>query len=95
MEILQFLLSLLSGNENFKRFQPIFNLLKENSFDIKKVLAHLDINALAPILKDFMSFAKNPVENKNNFQSFGLTPIAKIADKDIVYTLNQYFHEPI
>jgi hypothetical protein len=95
MEILQFLLSLLSGNENFKRFQPIFNLLKENSFDIKKVLAHLDINALAPILKDFMNFSTNNATNQSNAQSVGLNPIAKIADKDIVYTLNQYFHEPV
>ncbi len=96
MEILQNLLSFFINEYDGGKFKPIFELLKNNSFDIKKALSHLNLDALAPLIQEF--FKHSNTDNKNQpftpqfTQGFGLNPIAKIADKDIVYTLNQYFY---
>ena len=90
MEILQFLLNLLNGNSNLGVLAPIINLLKENSFDIKKTLNSLSPDTLAPIIKEFMSAQNNIRPTETVGRSEGLTPIANVADKDIVYTLNKY-----
>lgn len=93
MEILQFLLSFFS-KEYGGKLTPIIEMLKNNNFDIKKTLQNLNLDAIAPLIKDFMQNAtKNRPENSER-NNVGLSPIAKIADKDIVYTLNQYFYEP-
>ena len=93
MEILQFLLSFFLNNFKGGSLSPIFNLLKENSFDIKKLVQNLNPEVLAPIIKSFMELNKNE-KSPTEFvgQGEGLKPIATIADKDIVYTLNRYFY---
>ena len=89
MEILQFLLNFLNNNSNLGVLTPIINLLKENSFDIKRVISNLSPEVIAPIVKEFMNAQNNrPTESVG--RSEGLTPIANVADKDIVYTLNKY-----
>lgn len=96
MEILQNLLSFFINEYDGGKFKPLFELLKNNSFDIKKALHHLNLDAIAPLIQEFLKHGNS--DNKNNFssqtysQGVGLNPIAKIADKDIVYTLNQYFY---
>lgn len=94
MEILQSLLSFLLNEYGDGNFKPIFNLLKENSFDITKVLKNLKPETITPIIKEFLS-KNNKSPTQTVGQGFGLNPIAKIADKEIVYTLNKFFSEPI
>ena len=89
MEILQFLLNFIGNNSNLGVLTPIINLLKENSFDIKRVINNLSPDVIAPIIKEFMNAQNNrPTESVGRNE--GLTPIANVADKDIVYTLNKY-----
>ena len=88
MDILKVLLNFLLG-ENAQQFAPIVDSLKENSFDLVKTLSALDINAVAPIVKSFLSQKENPspVYQTND----GVSEIKKIADEEIVATLNRYF----
>ena len=94
MEILQVLLSLLAKAESSGKLEPIINLFKDNSFDIKKVLSSLNLETLLPIFSEIFKGQKNSPTEKVGLGN-GLNPIAKIADKDIIYTLNRYFHQPI
>ena len=94
MEILQVLLSLLLNGKNFESFAPILNAFKENNFDLKKVLESIDLKSLMPFITSFLNDKKQS-PNVSVGQGFGLSPIAKIADKEIIYSLNQYFHEQI
>jgi carbonic anhydrase len=94
MEILQVLLSLLLNGKNFESFAPILNAFKENDFDLKKVLESIDLKSLMPFITSFLNDKKQS-PNVSVGQGFGLSPIAKIADKEIIYSLNQYFHEQI
>ncbi|MBO7149422.1 MAG: hypothetical protein J6V71_00855 [Clostridia bacterium] len=94
MEILQFLTSLFTNEQNSKFLMPIFELLKQNSFDLRKVLSNLDPQSLAPIIKEFMANMNNrPTDNvgRNN----GLVPISNIADKDIIFSLNKYLGQEV
>ena len=89
MEILQFLAQLFANEQNSKIITPILELLKQNNFDLRRVLANVDPKALAPIIKEFMSNMQNrPTDSvrRNN----GLSPISNIADKDIIFSLNKY-----
>lgn len=90
MEILQFLLSLLTNDKNKGVLSSILELLSKGSFDLKSILSSLNLETLAPILKEF--FNKKPRPTQSVERGYGLNPIAKIADKDIVYTLNKYFY---
>lgn len=93
MEILQFLLSNFFGSKG-EEFMPLIELLQKNNFDIKRCLSELKPEMLAPIVRTFMSMAdKNNGPTVNVGQNNGITPIAKIADKEIVYTLNKYFYD--
>jgi len=94
MEILQFLLSLLGGGKNLEGLSPVIELLKKNSFNLGDTLKNLDLQTIAPIVKEFMKNAqnkKNPTENSVGY-GYALNPIAPFADKDIVYSLNKYFY---
>ncbi len=97
MEILKTLLSLFIGEKRLESFSPLIDLLSKNSFDLAKTLKNLNLDALAPIIKVFLeNFNSNPAQNKTPAEySAGeishLNPIANIADKEIVYTLNKYF----
>ena len=93
MEILQNLLSFFLNEYNGGKFKPLFDLLKNNSFDIKKAISNLNLDAIAPLIQEFMQ-KNNPTQTQSVGRDYGLNPIAKIADKDIVYTLNQYFYSP-
>ena len=96
MEILQNLLSFFINEYDGGKFKPLFELLKNNSFDIKKALHHLNLDAIAPFIQEFLKHGnlnnKSQTSSPSFSQGVGLNPIAKIADKDIVYTLNQYFY---
>ncbi len=95
MEILQFLLSFLTKNSNANFLAPILELFKNNNFDLKSVLNNLDINAIMPVLKEIFSSFNNKSPTQTVGQNvYGLDPIANVADKDIVYTLNKYLSQP-
>ncbi len=87
MEILQFLLSNFFG-DNLKAIAPVFDLLKKHDFNVIKCLPELTPEMLAPIFSGLFNQNKSPTEHVG--QGYGIAPIAKIADKDIVYTLNKY-----
>ena len=96
MELLQILLNLLVNNQNLGALAPVFNALKENSFDLKKTLSSIKPEVFAPILKQFFENAQNKSPTDSVGQVYhGLEPIKNIADKDVVYTLNNYLGEPI
>lgn len=94
MEILQFLLKFFIQNSNTSWLKPIFELFQNNSFNLGETLKNLQPETLEPIIKNFMdNFATN--KNSTDFsveQDYGLSPIANIGDKQIVYTLNKYFN---
>lgn len=92
MEILQFLLSLLNENYSIGWAKPVLELLQKNSFDIKKTLSCLSPETIAPIVKEFLKTANKKPPTEHVGGGYGLSPIAEIADKDVVYTLNKYFH---
>jgi hypothetical protein len=94
MEILQNLLSLLSTNSNLGGFKPIVDLLEKNSFDLKKTLSSLDLSAVMPIITSFLSSINDKKSPTTASTAVGLDPIAFIADKEIVFTLNKYFSDP-
>lgn len=92
MDLLQFFSSLLSDQKFMGVFSPIVELLKQNSFDIKKTLASLDPETLKPIIEEFMKNINNrPAQSAE--RTNGLKPISNIADKDIVYVLNKYLSQ--
>lgn len=90
MEILQFLLNFFLEEYGDKSFAPIFESLKNNSFDIASTLKNLNPETLTPILKTFMNFGKNKAPN-TNLGAQGLNPIINFADEKIVRSLNKYF----
>ena len=92
MDLLQFILSLLGNDKIINLFAPIIELLKQNSFDIKKVLASLDPEMLKPIVQEFMNNINNrPAQSAE--RTNGLKPISNLADKDIIFALNRYLAE--
>ncbi len=93
MELLQILTSFFLNGKNADAFKSVYKLFEQNSFDIKKVLSSLTPDMLAPIVKEFMStFKNNTPTEKSVGGDYRLAPIANIADKDIIYTLNRYFN---
>ena len=93
MEILQFLISFFLNEYGGEKLQSVFKVLKDNSFDIGKVIKNLTPETVAPILKEFLKPNKNNTPTDFSVgEDYKLDPIARIADKDIVYTLNRYFN---
>ena len=87
MEIPDILKNFLSNN-NLSALIPVIKLLGENSFDIKKT-----INSITPetLIKAGEQLLKNNApQTSYETEKNGVSPIANIADKDIVYTLNRY-----
>lgn len=87
MEILQFLLSFFLKEYGGEELSPVFEELKNNSFDLKSFLNNLSPEKIAPVFKTFFDKTKSPSENVSD----GLTPVTSIADRDIIYALNGYF----
>ena len=76
-----------------EKYKNVIDLVQNNSFDIKKALSSLSPETLAPIVKQFMKMNENKNPTEHVGQGEGLKPIANIADKNIVYTLNRYFYD--
>ncbi len=97
MEILQFLLNnFLSGKDKtgLSALKPIIELLQKHNFNLSKILSELNPEMLAPIVSAFTSAMENTKSPpQSGGQSHGVSPIAKLADKEIVYTLNKYFSD--
>ena len=91
MEILRFLLSFFA-KEYGGDFKPLIDAFAQNDFDIKRVINNLDLEKLAPIIQSFIEKGAKNRPTDVGREAFGLAPIAGIADKDIVYTLNKYFY---
>lgn len=87
MEIIKKILENYLGNDAIGKILPLFNLFKENSFDIKSVIKNIKPEDIEPIVSLF-SQIKNPSDNSEGL--VGIAPISNIADKDIVFTLNKY-----
>lgn len=91
MELLQFLVSFLLKEFGGEKLEPVFNALKDNSFDLSKLLTPQTISALMPLIMDFINKQNKTPTEFSVGEDYKISPIAKIADKDIVYTLNKYF----
>lgn len=92
MELLQFLTSFFIENFGGEKLAPIFNALKNNSFDLSKLLNPETLKAFMPVIKDLFTAQNKTPTDFTVGEDFRLSPIANIADKDIVYTLNRYFN---
>ncbi len=90
MDLLQILSEFLGKNTGAGAWKPVFDLLKENSFDIRRTLSSLTPEKAAPIIKAFLSSRPEPGKNSGAAPAYGTAPISNIADKDIVYALNRY-----
>lgn len=91
MDITEIIKNLFSGT-NAETVLPIINLLRENSFDLKKVAQNLTPEKIIPVVQAFAA-AKNASDEKNapfQAEKGGVLTIANIADKEIVYCLNRY-----
>ena len=92
MEILKFLIDFFTKNENTSNYAPIFKLLEENSYDVKKIINNLSIDKVMPLIECFMSTKKDspikeePCSNK-------LSPIKSVCDTEIINALSCYFGE--
>lgn len=91
MDILSLIKNFLS-DKNTQAILPLINLLRENSFDLKRTINSLSPETLSPILETF-------IQNGGNNQNFyadttanGVTAIANVADSEIVYALNKYLN---
>lgn len=93
MELLQFLLSFLTNDKNTNFLTPIIELLKNNFSGVFDALKGLDLSSIIPIISQVFSSLNNFSPTNNVGLNQGLTPIANIADKDIVYTLNKFLSE--
>ena len=91
MDFLKNLLSLLSNDKVIDDAMPLLNLLKDNSFDIKKVLSSLDLSTILPLLEKLINTENSPPERYQSGENLHLTPISKVADSQIIYALNRYF----
>lgn len=91
MEILQFLINYLVKSNALDSIMPILNLLKNNSFDLKRVLSQIKPENIMQLVEMFLknNAKKGPPKNEEPF--YQLKPISNLADKQIVYTLNKYF----
>ena len=94
MDISDMIKNLFSGLDA-ETVLPIMNLLRENSFDLKKVAQNLTPEKIIPIVQAFAQ-AKSGVSETNsepvNAQKDGVGAIANVADKEIVYCLNRYLN---
>ncbi|MBR2499199.1 MAG: hypothetical protein IKB67_05760 [Clostridia bacterium] len=93
MEILRILLSFLLKEFGGEQLQPLINAFKENGFNLKSALSCLTPEMIAPIFQMlFNGKTTKPCAENNSAQGYGLSAIADIADKNIVFTLNKYFY---
>ncbi|MCQ2387105.1 MAG: hypothetical protein MJ066_01485 [Clostridia bacterium] len=90
MDIYKIISDLLLNEKNKSVITPLFELLKENSFDIKKTISNITPDKILPFVEQIISNGeKNPLsEDSGTF--YKLEPINNFADKDIVNTLNNY-----
>jgi hypothetical protein len=91
MEILQFLIDFFIKELGEEKLAPVFNALKNNSFDLKSLLNPQMLATIMPIIQEFFQSQNKTPTDFSVGEEFKLSPIALIADKDIVYTLNKYF----
>ena len=90
MELLQFLLTFLLKEYGGEKLTPLLNALNNGSFNLQSLLSFITPETLEPILKNLFGAKNEPCTQNFNVQGYGLKPIAQIADRDIVYTLNKY-----
>jgi len=96
MDFLQSVFNLLGNNA-----EPLKNLLKllsDGSFDVKSLLGKLTPETLSQILSETLKSRPQSAENgtDENFDLSspqGLSPIANLADKDVVFALNRYMSD--
>lgn len=93
MESLQYILNLLFP-EKAKELGALLQYAAKNRFDLNEMLKNLDLVSLAPLLGGLFSSPAaehaRTGENESAQSASPLTPIAAVADKDIVYCLNRY-----
>lgn len=89
MEIPDIVKNFLSNN-NLSALLPVIKALSDNSFDVKKTLSGITPETLMKVFGEFMN--SPPPAPSIGIEKNGVSPIANIADKDIVYTLNRYIN---
>lgn len=91
MDITDIIKNLLSGT-GAETVLPLINLLRENSFDLKKVAQNITPEKIIPVVQAFAT-AKSASDEKTapfGAKKGGALTIANVADKEIIYCLNRY-----
>lgn len=86
MDVLEVLKNLIP---DANALMPVINLLRENSFDLKKTVQNLTPEKLASIIGPLSESAARTAP-QTSCRANGVAPIASVADKEIIYTLNRY-----
>ena len=90
MDLLQLITSLFGGNVDFSAFLPLINILKSGNFNINDLFTLLQNEKVLPLIKNLFSSFNNKSPTTEVGQASPLSPIASIADKDVVFVLNRY-----
>ena len=90
MEILQFLISFFLKEYSLENLLPLFNCLKENSFDLKKTVGNLNLETVLPVVTAFVERGQKETPRHSD-GGFGVKPIENFADLTVVRILNEYF----
>jgi hypothetical protein len=91
MDLLQFLISFFTKELGEEKIAPILNVFKDNSFNFSKLLSPEFIGAIMPLINELFKGQNKTPTDFSVGEEYKLAPIAKIADKDIIYQLNRYF----
>ena len=90
MDLLRLITSFLGGDLNLNDFLPLINMIKSGSFNLNTILSILQDEKILPLVKGFFNSFNNRSPTNVVGQVSLLSPIAPIADKDIVFVLNRY-----
>ena len=90
MDFLELLLKNFLDDDKNNTLKSVFELLKNNSFDLKSFLSPDGLRAILPLVNELFSFSqnKNPTNNVGQYQN--ISPIESFTDREIVLSLNRY-----
>lgn len=96
MEILLFLLNYFLSEYKGGVFLPLFELLKEHSFNLKETFFSLTPEIITPILKVILDIkdSENESGSENSEPHDNLDYIINIADLTIYTALSSYLNNP-
>ena len=91
MELIKFLISYFIKEFGDEKVAALFEYVKENNFDLKRLIANFNPALLEPIIQTLSSLHIKNSPSHSDGDCNGLNPIIGIADLEVVSCLNNYF----